>query len=211
MESSRFANNFYTSHECLLLPYESSQTRYCQIANSYYDTSAHFLWIGDRTRSVNEGHVEFCRGIRNPVGIKVGPSSNPHEIRDVVLKLNPLNILGRVTIITRFGIANIQKCLPLLVNALGDLQILWECDPMHGNTYSINADGRIYKTRNVDDIMNEVVQFINIMRSKNTIISGIHLETTGDPLVTECIGMGIDKSNIHTHVWRPDPSIRVIE
>jgi 3-deoxy-D-arabino-heptulosonate 7-phosphate (DAHP) synthase class II len=177
-------DKIFTSHECLLLDYESSLVREWGFL---YSTSAHFLWIGDRTRDLNGAHVEFCRGIRNPIGLKVGPSADPIEIMHIIERLNPGMVPGKVTIITRFGVGGLGK-LRDLIQCLKKTKhpVLWQCDPMHGNT--IQAGG--LKTRRVDDIKQEILETLHCHWSYGTKLHGIHLETTGAD-VTECIGCGV--------------------
>ena len=174
--------DLFISHECLLLPYESALVRY-HTDNTPYNSSAHFLWIGDRTRALDGAHVEFCRGLANPIGIKVGPSSDPLEISNIVRRLNPENIAGKITIITRFGKMQAHR-LPLLIAELKGLRILWQCDPMHGNT----VQAGLFKTRYLVDIKEEIRETVHAHRMAGSRLHGIHLETTGEDNVTECVG-----------------------
>lgn len=178
--------SLYTSHEALLLGYEEALTRIDTTTGLWYDTSAHFLWIGDRTRQSNGGHVEFLRGVNNPIGLKIGPNHDLDEIRKVIQKLNPRNEPGRLTLITRFGTSKIAEMLPRLVRCLtGEgINVVWCCDPMHGNTYTNTAQR---KTRRFEDILLEIHRFFLIHAAEGTIPGGIHLEMTGDN-VTECTG-----------------------
>ena len=195
--------DYYTCHEALLLPYEEALTRVDSTTGDVYDTSAHFVWIGDRTRFENSAHVEFCSGIQNPVGIKCGPSLNHDELIKIIDKLNPKNESGRITLIARYGNENVRKYLPNLVDRVqseGRL-VVWSCDPMHGNTTK-SADGT--KTRPFDKILSEVKNNIQIHRAQGSRLGGIHLEMTGQN-VTECTG-GLDeisesdlKDRYHTH------------
>ena len=195
--------DYYTCHEALLLPYEEALTRVDSTTGDVYDTSAHFVWIGDRTRFENSAHVEFCSGIQNPVGIKCGPSLNHDELIKIIDKLNPKNESGRITLIARYGNENVRKYLPNLVDRVqseGRL-VVWSCDPMHGNTTK-SADGT--KTRPFDKILSEVKDNIQIHRAQGSWLGGIHLEMTGQN-VTECTG-GLDeisesdlKDRYHTH------------
>ena len=195
--------DYYTCHEALLLPYEEALTRVDSTTGDVYDTSAHFVWIGDRTRFENSAHVEFCSGIQNPVGIKCGPSLDHDELIKIIDKLNPKNESGRITLIARYGNENVSKYLPNLVNRVqseGRL-VVWSCDPMHGNTTK-SADGT--KTRPFDKILAEVKNNIQIHRAQGSWLGGIHLEMTGQN-VTECTG-GLDeisesdlKDRYHTH------------
>jgi 3-deoxy-7-phosphoheptulonate synthase len=182
IQSTPRSPRVYTSHECLLLPYESALVREAQ--NRKYATSAHFLWIGDRTRHLSGAHVEFCRGIENPIGIKVGPSANPCDIAEIVRTLNPDNELGKITIITRFGSGvNIRARLSDFIHAMKGLAVLWQCDPMHGNTVLLNEK---YKTRYVRDILNEIHETVITHNMNQSRLHGIHLEATGGD-VTECV------------------------
>lgn len=176
----------YTSHEALLLDYEEALTRQDSITGEWYDCSAHMLWIGDRTRQIDGAHVEFLRGVRNPIGFKIGPSYDIDDIKRLVVKLNPANEPGRLTLITRFGAAKIEDCLPGLAREIDreGFRVVWICDPMHGNTYQ-NDYGQ--KTRNFDDILSEIRAFYRIHLAEGSCAGGVHLELTGDN-VTECTG-----------------------
>ncbi len=186
LNSELKATEFYTSHEALLLGYEQSLTRQDSLFGGWYDCSGHFLWIGDRTRQIDGAHVEFLSGIKNPIGIKIGPSINENELIDLCKKLNPKNEWGRISLISRMGAKKIRSILPPLIQTIIDNQInvLWVCDPMHGNTYK-SATG--FKTRHFDTILEEIEHFFAIHRAKKTIPGGIHFELTGEN-VTECIG-----------------------
>jgi 3-deoxy-7-phosphoheptulonate synthase len=177
---------FYSSHEALLLEYERAMTRIDSRTGLPYDTSAHFPWIGERTRALDGAHVEFFRHIRNPVGVKVGPSITPQDALALVDRLNPDNEPGRLTFITRMGASEIRSALPPVVAkvAASGAQVAWVCDPMHGNTIEA-PDGR--KTRRVEDILAEVTGFFEVHRALGTHPGGIHIEFTGDD-VTECVG-----------------------
>ena len=181
--------NYYTSHEALLLPYEEALTRVDSTSGGVYDTSAHFVWIGDRTRFKNSAHVEFCRGIQNPIGIKCGPSMTPDELIGLLDILNPNDDGGRITLIARFGYDEVESYLPKLIRKVqsGGRTVVWSCDPMHGNT--IKSSNGI-KTRSFDQILDEVKQHIQIHNNEGSRIGGIHLEMTGQN-VTECTG-GLD-------------------
>ena len=150
--------NFYTSHEALLLPFEESMTRVDSTTGEYHDTSAHFVWIGDRTRQPDGAHVEFCRGIKNPIGLKCGPTLKPEELINLCNILNPDNEPGRLTLISRFGAENVEKYLPKLIKAIKKegLKVVWSCDPMHGNTIKA-ATG--FKTRTFESVLKEVKKF----------------------------------------------------
>jgi 3-deoxy-7-phosphoheptulonate synthase len=176
----------YTSHEALLLGYEEALTRKDSTTGEWYDCSAHMLWIGDRTRQVNGSHVEFLRGVRNPIGLKIGPNYEIDDIKNIITKLNPHNEPGRLTLITRFGAEKIKAILPKLLREIQSegCSVVWCCDPMHGNTYQSDYG---QKTRNFSDILGEIRNFFQIHRAEGTIPGGVHLELTGDN-VTECTG-----------------------
>jgi 3-deoxy-7-phosphoheptulonate synthase len=179
-------SNFYTSHEALLLGYEQAMTRIDSTTGDWYATSGHFLWIGDRTRQLDHAHVDYLRGIKNPIGVKVGPSMSSDEMLKLIDLLNPQNEAGRLTLIARFGAEKVGKHLPQLISAVkreGKV-VVWACDPMHGNTIKA-ANG--YKTRPFDLILKEVEAFFEIHRSEGTHAGGIHVEMTGQN-VTECVG-----------------------
>ena len=178
--------NFFTSHEALLLPVEEAMTRVDSTTGEYHDTSAHFLWIGDRTRQLDGGHVEFCRGIKNPLGIKCGPTSDPDEIVKLTEVLNPDNEAGRITLIARFGHDKVGKFLPGLIRAIkkAGRTVVWSCDPMHGNTIKASSG---YKTRPFENIITETKSFFQVHQSEGTFGGGLHIEMTGQD-VTECIG-----------------------
>jgi 3-deoxy-7-phosphoheptulonate synthase len=176
----------YTSHEALLLPYEEAMTRRDSLTGEWYDTSAHMLWIGDRTRFVDSAHVEFLRGINNPIGVKCGPSLEPDQLLRMLDMLNPGREAGRMTLIARFGHDKVEAGLPPLVRAVAreGHPVVWSCDPMHGNV--IKSDSG-YKTRPFDRILSEVKGFFAVHRAEGTHAGGIHLEMTGQD-VTECTG-----------------------
>ena len=178
--------NFWTSHEALLLPFEESMTRVDSTTGEYHDTSAHFVWIGDRTRQLDGGHVEFCRGIKNPIGIKCGPTLTPEELINLCNKINPQNEKGKITLISRFGQTNVSKYLPKLIRAIKKegLSVIWSCDPMHGNTIKSTTG---YKTRPFNDVVKEVKNFFACHHSEGTYAGGLHIEMTGQN-VTECTG-----------------------
>jgi 3-deoxy-7-phosphoheptulonate synthase len=177
---------FYTSHEALLLPYEQALTRQDSLTGDWYDTSAHFLWIGDRTRFEGSAHVEFMRGIGNPIGVKCGPSLEPDTLLRLLDALNPAREAGRVTLITRYGYDRIEAGLPPLVRAVRreGHPVVWSCDPMHGNVVKA-ANG--YKTRPFERILAEVRGFFAVHRAEGSFGGGIHCEMTGQN-VTECTG-----------------------
>jgi 3-deoxy-7-phosphoheptulonate synthase len=178
--------DFYTSHEALLLPYEQALTREDSVEGGWYDTSAHMLWIGDRTRQIDHAHIEYMRGIANPIGVKCGPSLDVDGLLRLIEVLDPRNEPGRLTLIARFGADRIGRHLPDLVRAVAreGRNVVWSCDPMHGNTVS-SATG--HKTRPFDRVLAEVQNFFEIHRAEGTWAGGVHLEMTGKN-VTECIG-----------------------
>lgn len=177
---------FYTSHEALLLNYEQALTRQDSLTEKWYDCSAHMLWIGERTRQLDGAHVEFFRGIHNPVGVKIGPTCEPDELIRLIDALNPDNIPGRLTLIARMGADTLADRLPGLVQTVRQegRQVVWSSDPMHGNTVK-TSNG--YKTRSFDRILKEIKQFFAVHESEGTHAGGIHLEMTGAH-VTECTG-----------------------
>ena len=195
--------DFFTCHEALLLNYEQAMTRVDSTSGDWYDTSAHFLWIGDRTRQPGGAHVEFLRGIANPIGLKAGPSTDTDELLGLIDTLNPSNEAGRLTLISRMGADKVEALLPPLVRAVeGEgKKVIWVCDPMHANTEK-SANG--YKTRPVDRILAEVQGFFAVHREEGTHAGGVHFEMTGQD-VTECTGgaQAITEANLsdryHTH------------
>ncbi|WP_071871231.1 class II 3-deoxy-7-phosphoheptulonate synthase [Atopomonas hussainii] len=178
--------SFFTAHEALLLNYEQALTRRDSLTGDWYGCSAHMLWIGDRTRQLDGAHVEYLRGVGNPIGVKVGPSMNPDELLRLIDLLNPDNDPGRLNLIVRMGADKVAEHMPALVRAVeGDgRRVLWSSDPMHGNT--IKA-GNGYKTRDVASILKEVRQFFEVHQAEGSYAGGIHIEMTGQN-VTECIG-----------------------
>jgi len=178
--------DFYTSHEALLPAFEESMTRVDSTSGEWYDTSAHMLWIGDRTRDPDDAHIEFLRGVGNPLGCKCGPTMNPDALLRVIDTLNPENEAGRLTLITRMGNEQVEKYLPTLIRAVEreGRTVVWSCDPMHGNT--IKADNG-YKTRPFDRVRDEVERCFAVHKAEGTYLGGIHLELTGKN-VTECVG-----------------------
>ncbi|WP_306253111.1 class II 3-deoxy-7-phosphoheptulonate synthase [Parvularcula sp. IMCC14364] len=177
---------FYTSHEALLLGYEQAMTRVDSTTGQYYDTSAHLVWIGDRTRQPDGAHVEFARGINNPVGIKCGPSLEPSELMQLLDILNPENVPGRIVLVARFGADKVAGGLPRLIRQVEaeGRKVVWSSDPMHGNT--IKAENG-YKTRPFDSVLKEVETFFDVCRAENVHPGGVHFEMTGQD-VTECLG-----------------------
>ena len=177
---------FFTSHEALLLGFEEAMTRVDSTSGDWYDTSAHLLWIGERTRQLDGAHVEFCRGVKNPIGVKVGPTVEPDELLRLIDVLSPRNEPGRLTLYGRFGHDKIADRLPRLMQATkaGGRNVVWAIDPMHGNTLTA-ATG--YKTRPFDRILSEVKSFVEIAKAEGVHPGGVHLEMTGQN-VTECLG-----------------------
>ncbi|MDA7807578.1 3-deoxy-7-phosphoheptulonate synthase class II [Candidatus Pelagibacter sp.] len=195
--------NFWTSHEALLLPFEQAMTRVDSTTGEYHDTSAHFVWIGDRTRQLDGGHVEFCRGIENPIGIKCGPTLKAEDLINLCNKINPKNEKGKITLISRFGHENVSKFLPKLIRAIKKegLNVIWSCDPCHGNTIKATTG---YKTRPFNSVVKEVKNVFGCHQSEGSYAGGLHIEMTGQN-VTECTG-GAQKisdqdlsSRYHTH------------
>ncbi|MGX1196812.1 class II 3-deoxy-7-phosphoheptulonate synthase [Parvibaculum sp. MBR-TMA-1.3b-4.2] len=178
--------DFFTSHEALLLGYEEAMTRVDSTSGDFYDTSAHMLWIGDRTRQPDHAHVEFLSGVKNPIAMKCGPSLDPEELVKLTDILNPDNEPGRLTLICRFGAENVEKHLPALIEAIKreGKKVVWSCDPMHGNTIKSSTG---YKTRPVDRVLAEVQAFMAVHRDQGTHAGGVHFEMTGQN-VTECLG-----------------------
>ncbi len=185
--------DFYASHEALILEYEKALTRIDSRTGDAYDVSAHFLWIGERTRQLNGAHIDFASKIKNPIGVKIGPKTTAQEALDLIARLNPTNEPGRLTFITRMGAGKIREILPSIVKAVTDsgAKVLWVCDPMHGNTYEAPSG---YKTRKFDDVMEEVRGFFDVHKSCGTHPGGVHIELTGDD-VTECVGGGEEISH----------------
>ena len=188
----------YTSHDALLLPYEEALTRIDSTTGDWYACSAHFLWIGERTRQLDGAHVAFCRGVRNPLGLKLGPSTTPDELLRLIDVLNPDDVPGRLTLIARMGAARVPECLPALVraSARAGRRVIWSCDPMHGNTVTAR-DGR--KTRPFARVLAELRGFCAVLRAEGVPIGGVHVEMTGKD-VTECTGgaQAIDEAALGT-------------
>lgn len=204
--------DLFTSHEGLLLEYEQCLTRLLDnplhppsspTANTkeYYNTSAHFLWIGDRTRQIDHAHVEFFRGIANPIGVKIGPTTPVADILPLLRTLNPAREEGKITLITRYGAARVGELLPAHIRAVEDSEyartVVWQCDPMHGNTQSVGGG---IKTRAFSDIFSELQQTLRIHKEQGSYLGGVHLELTGDA-VTECLGgsEGLDEDDLSTN------------
>ncbi len=191
------ATEFYTSHEALLLGYEQAFTRVDSTTGDHYATSGHMIWIGDRTRQPDHAHIEYCRGVKNPLGLKCGPTIKPDELLGLIDTLNPANEAGRLTLICRFGHDKVDAHLPALVRAVkkAGRTVVWSCDPMHGNTIKA-ANG--YKTRPFDRIMGEIRSFFAVHQAEGTYAGGVHLEMTGKN-VTECTGgaRAISEADLH--------------
>ena len=195
--------DFYTSHEALLLPYEESLTRIDSTTGQWYDVSAHMLWVGDRTRQLDGAHIEFVRGIQNPIGLKVGPTTDIVELLKIIEVINPDNNAGRISLICRMCADKITSLLPNIISQVkkDEKNVVWVCDPMHGNTVKASSG---YKTRPLINIISEIEKFFKIHQNEGTYPGGIHLEMTGQD-VTECIG-GVQeiteddlKSRYHTY------------
>ena len=180
--------SFFTSHEALLLNYEEAMTRVDSLTGEWYDTSAHMLWIGERTRQLDGAHIEFLKGVGNPVGCKVGPTIEPDELIRLIDALNPENEAGRLTLITRMGPDNVKRVLPGLIRAIQreGRNVVWSCDPMHANTVKSSTG---YKTRHFDKILSEVLAFFEVHKAEGSHAGGVHFEMTGKD-VTECVGGG---------------------
>lgn len=195
--------DFYTSHEALLLPYEQALTRKDSLTGEWYDCSAHMLWIGDRTRQLDGAHVEFLRGVQNPIGVKAGPSMDPEDLLRLCDVLNPNNEAGRLNIIVRMGADKVEEGMPKLIQAIQreGKQVVWSSDPMHGNTVKASTG---YKTRRVDDVLKEVQQFFQVHNAEGSYAGGVHFEMTGQN-VTECVGGSFEVTEAdladryHTH------------
>jgi 3-deoxy-7-phosphoheptulonate synthase len=195
--------DFYTSHEALLLPYEEAMTRVDSLTGDYYDTSAHFLWIGARTHQSDHAQIEFVRGIKNPLGLKCSPDLSPDELMRLIDVLNPENTAGRLTLIARMGYDKVESKLAPLVRKVKQegRSVVWSCDPMHGNTVKASSG---YKTRRFEHILGEVQGFFAVHRAEGTHPGGVHFEMTGSN-VTECVGGAQDitdedlSSRYHTH------------
>ena len=191
------STDFYTSHEALLLGYEQAFTRIDSTSGDPYATSGHMLWVGDRTRQPGHAHVEYMRGIKNPIGLKCGPSLKPEGLLQLIDLLNPANEPGRLTLICRFGADKVSEHLPALVRAVKreGRSVVWSCDPMHGNTIK---SGSGYKTRPFEKIMGEIRSFFAVHQSEGTYAGGVHLEMTGKN-VTECTGgaRSISDNDLH--------------
>ena len=198
------STDYYTSHEGLLLGYEEAMTRIDSTTGRWYDTSAHMLWIGNRTRQLDHAHVEFMRGVENPIAMKIGEGLESDELLRLLDVLNPENVPGKMTLIARYGHDKVAKGLPRLARAIKEAgrHVVWSCDPMHGNTIKTDSG---YKTRPFDYILTEVRQFMQVLHSENCWPGGVHFEMTGQN-VTECLGgtaMAVREEDLssryHTH------------
>ena len=188
--------DFHTSHEALILGYEEALTRQDSLTGEWYDCSAHMLWIGERTRDLDSAHVEFLRGVNNPIGCKLGPDADPKDVLTLCETLNPDKVPGRLTLISRMGSETVSEKLPPILEAVkaSEHPVVWVCDPMHGNTFSTENG---HKTRDFDDILKEITGFFEAHNKVGTYPGGVHLELTGDD-VTECLGGGaqLDASDL---------------
>jgi len=199
---------FFTSHEALLLPYEQALTRIDSTTGDWYDVSAHMLWIGDRTRQPDGAHVEFLRGVKNPIGIKCGPTSDPEDLLKLLDILNPVNEAGRIVLISRMGAGKAADHLPRLLRKVQSegRNVVWCCDPMHGNTIKSESG---YKTRDFKAVLQEVKEFFAVNRAEGTHPGGVHFELTGQD-VTECVGgaQAITSANLHErYITACDPRL----
>jgi len=204
--------DFHSSHEALILEYEHALTRIDSRTGTPYDVSGHFLWIGERTRQLDGPHVELMRHIRNPIGVKLGPTATPDDALALAGRLNPDNEPGRLTFVTRFGAGRIRDRLPHLVEKVSaaGVEVAWVCDPMHGNTFEASSG---HKTRRFDDVIEEVQGFFDVHRSLGTWPGGVHVELTGDD-VTECVGGGEELAEVdlaHRYESVCDPRLNRVQ
>jgi 3-deoxy-7-phosphoheptulonate synthase len=204
--------DFHSSHEALLLEYEQALTRIDSRTDLPYNVSAHFVWIGERTRQLDGAHVELLRHIKNPIGVKLGPTTTADDALALAAKLNPENEPGRLTFITRFGAGKIRDGLPHLIEKVtaAGVDVAWVCDPMHGNTFEASSG---YKTRRFDDVIDEVQGFFDVHRALGTWPGGVHVELTGDD-VTECVGGGEDLAEMdlaHRYESVCDPRLNRVQ
>ena len=178
--------DFWTSHEALILGYEEAMTRQDSLTGDWYDTSAHLVWVGERTRQLDGAHLDFLSGVSNPVAAKIGPDATPEEVVSLCAVLDPDRTPGRLTLITRLGAGMVPAILPGLLQAVRDAghPVVWACDPMHGNTF-VGSGGR--KTRHFDHVLAEIREFFAVCRQEGVWPGGVHVELTGDN-VTECLG-----------------------
>ncbi|WP_323086384.1 3-deoxy-7-phosphoheptulonate synthase class II [Providencia alcalifaciens] len=198
-EGDETTTPIHISHEALLLPYEESMTKRDSKDNKWYNCSAHMVWVGDRTRDINQAHIEYLRGIENPIGIKCGLNMTPDMLIELIHKLNPVQEHGKIILIIRMGADVIKEKLPPLVKAIQreNIPVIWMIDPMHGNTKNTEKG---YKTRDFVDIFNEMIQFIQVLKQENAHPGGLHLEMTGED-VTECIG-GLQEINTNDILYK---------
>jgi 3-deoxy-7-phosphoheptulonate synthase len=204
--------DFHSSHEALVLEYEHALTRIDSRTGTPYDVSGHFLWIGDRTLQLDGAHVELLRHIRNPIGVKLGPTTTPDDALALAGRLNPDNEPGRLTFVTRFGAGRVRDRLPHLVEKVSaaGVEVAWVCDPMHGNTFEASSG---HKTRRFDDVIEEVQGFFDVHRSLGTWPGGVHVELTGDD-VTECVGGGEELAEVdlaHRYESVCDPRLNRVQ
>ncbi len=204
--------DFHSSHEALVLEYEHAMTRIDSRTEQPYDVSGHFVWIGERTRQLDNAHVELLSRIRNPIGVKLGPTTTADDALALAAKLNPTNEPGRLTFITRFGAQRIRDGLPDLVEKVtaSGVEVAWVCDPMHGNTFEASSG---YKTRRFDDVIEEVQGFFDVHHALGTWPGGIHVELTGDD-VTECVGGGQELAEVdlaHRYESVCDPRLNRVQ
>jgi 3-deoxy-7-phosphoheptulonate synthase len=204
--------DFHSSHEALVLEYEHAMTRIDSRTQQPYDVSGHFVWIGERTRQLDGAHVELLRHIKNPIGVKLGPTTTADDALALAAKLNPENEPGRLTFITRFGAGKIRDGLPHLIEKVtaAGVDVAWVCDPMHGNTFEASSG---YKTRRFDDVIEEVQGFFDVHRALGTWPGGVHVELTGDD-VTECVGGGEDLAEMdlaHRYESVCDPRLNRVQ
>jgi 3-deoxy-7-phosphoheptulonate synthase len=204
--------DFHSSHEALVLEYEHALTRIDSRTQQPYDVSGHFLWIGERTRQLDGAHVELLRHIRNPIGVKLGPTATPDDALALAARLNPENEPGRLTFVTRFGAGRIRDRLPHLVEKVSaaGVEVAWVCDPMHGNTFEASSG---HKTRRFDDVIAEVQGFFDVHRALGTWPGGVHVELTGDD-VTECVGGGEELAEVdlaHRYESVCDPRLNRVQ
>ena len=204
--------DFHSSHEALVLEYEHALTRIDSRTGTPYDVSGHFVWIGERTRQLDGAHVELLRHIRNPIGVKLGPTATPDDALALAARLNPDNEPGRLTFVTRFGAGQIRDRLPHLVEKVSaaGVEVAWVCDPMHGNTFEASSG---HKTRRFDDVIEEVQGFFDVHRALGTWPGGVHVELTGDD-VTECVGGGEELAEVdlaHRYESVCDPRLNRVQ
>ncbi len=204
--------DFHSSHEALVLEYEHALTRIDSRTEQPYDVSAHFLWVGERTRQLDGAHVELLSRVRNPIGVKLGPTTSADDAIALAAKLNPENEAGRLTFITRMGAGRIREALPELVEKVtaAGIQVAWVCDPMHGNTFEATSG---YKTRRFEDVIEEVQGFFDVHRALGTWPGGVHVELTGDD-VTECVGGGeslLEADLVHAYESVCDPRLNRVQ